>query len=294
MESRVKLGAVFPQTEIGADPEPVAEYARSVEAMGFDHIVVYDHVLGANFGDRKMQYPYDSDDQFHEVFVLYGYLAALTENIELSIGILVLPQRQTALAAKQAAAVDLMSRGRLRLGVGVGWNDVEFEALGQSFSTRGDRIEEQIEVLRQLWTQGLVTYSGKWHTISDAGINPLPIQRPIPVWMGGGAEQVMRRIGRIADGWFYPGDHPMPDERSRLRKDWMIASAHEAGRAPESIGIEKIFTEKAKPADGWSDAIDAWTHYGSTHLSLNTMGAGLATMNDHLAALQTFADAIRK
>ena len=289
-----RVGAVFPQTEIGADPAAVREWAAKVESMGFDHVVVYDHVLGANAASRPgWEGPYTSDDVFHEVFVLYGYLAAITSRIELSIGVLVLPQRQTALAAKQAAAVDILSGGRLRLGVGVGWNDVEFEALGQAFPDRGERIEEQIDVMRMLWTSEFVTYRGRWHTISDAGLNPLPPNRPIPVWMGGGADRVMGRIGRLADGWFYPGDHPMPDDGALRRRTLMREAAVKAGRDPGEIGIEKIFRYGTTPSEGWAAAAAAWIEYGATHLSLNTMTSGLDSLSDHLAALEAFAEAVR-
>ncbi len=293
MSTSARLGAVFPQTEIGSDPSDVAEYASAVESMGFDHIVVYDHVLGADASTRPgWTGAYTSDDPFHEVFVLYGYLAALTERIELSVGVLVLPQRQTALAAKQAAAVDVLSGGRLRLGVGVGWNDVEFEALGQGFADRGERIEEQIDLMRRLWTEELITYRGRWHTVTDAGLNPLPVRRPIPVWMGGGADAVMDRIGRIADGWFYPGDHPMPDAGSVRRRELMVAAARDAGRDPASIGTEKIFRHCSRPDAGWADAAGAWAEYGATHLSLNTMGCDLASLAEHLSALEEFITAL--
>lgn len=290
----VKIGAVFPQTEIGPDPAVVAEYARAVEGMGFDHLVVYDHVLGANAASRPgWSGFYSSDDPFHEVMVLYGYLAAVTENLGLSIGVLVLPQRQTALAAKQAAAVDVLSGGRLRLGVGVGWNDVEYEALGESFADRGERIEEQIDLMRKLWTSELVTYAGRWHTVTDAGLNPLPVQRPIPLWMGGGADSVMDRIGRLADGWFYPGDDLVPDELAERRKGLIVAAADKAGRDSGSIGIEKIYKEGTRPAGGWAESARAWSEYGATHVSLNTMTSGLASLTDHLRALQAFIDDVR-
>ncbi len=294
VNSDLKLGAVFPQTEIGPDPADVARYARSVESMGFDHLVVYDHILGANAGSRPgWSGAYNSDDQFHEVFVLYGYLAAVTEQLGLSIGVLVTPLRQTALAAKQAASVDVLSGGRLRLGVGVGWNHVEYEALGQSFSDRGGRIEEQIDLMRRLWTEDLITYAGREHTVTDAGLKPLPVQQPIPVWMGGGADPVMDRIGRLADGWFYPGDNLEPDDSAERRKGLIHAAARGAGRDPASIGIEKVFSQGNQPDGGWPGAVAAWTDYGATHVSFNTMGSGLGSLHDHLAALRGFIDAVR-
>src|SRR6185437_12094649 len=204
----MRLGAIFPQTEIGNDPIAVRDYAEAVEAMGYQHILAYDHVLGANTASRPdWSGPYTSETSFHEIFVLFGYLAAVTRRVELVTGVVVLPQRQTALVAKQAAEVDVLSGGRLRLGVGVGWNDVEYQALGESFSDRGARIVEQVTVLRELWTKPIVHFEGRSHRIDGAGLNPLPIQRPIPIWMGGWDERVLRRVGRLADGWF-PLRHP--------------------------------------------------------------------------------------
>src|SRR6266536_4514879 len=188
----MRIGAVFPQTEIGNDPGAIRAWAQAVEDLGYRHVLAFDHVLGAGVDTRRdWSGPYSSEDPFHEVFGLFGYLAAVTRVVELVTGILILPQRQTALVAKQAAEVDVLSGGRLRLGIGIGWNEVEYEALGESFGDRGNRAEEQIEVLRQLWTQPLVTHKTANHVIDNAGINPLPIQRPIPVWFGGAAEPVL-------------------------------------------------------------------------------------------------------
>ncbi len=199
----MQLGAVFPQTEIGADPAAVRDFAQAAEAMGYEHLLVFDHVLGADPSKRESwDRPYSHTDMFHEPFVLFGYLAAFTETIQMTTGILILPQRQTALVAKQAAAVDVLTGGRLRLGVGIGWNDVEYEALGENFANRGRRSEEQIELMRLLWTQDVVDFQGRYHKVTHAGINPLPVQRPIPIWFGGGAPKVVERIGRLGDGWF--------------------------------------------------------------------------------------------
>ena len=199
----MQIGVIFPQTEIGTDPIAVRDYAQAAESLGYQHLVAYDHVMGANADSRPgWSGAYRHTDQFYEPFVLFGYLAAATQRIELVTGILILPQRQTALVAKQSATVDILSGGRLRLGIGIGWNDVEYEALGENFHDRGRRSEEQIEVLRSLWTQESVTVQARWHRITDAGINPLPSQRPIPIWFGGRADRVLRRIARYGDGWF--------------------------------------------------------------------------------------------
>jgi len=205
--------------------------------MGFTHILVFDHVLGANPArPGGWKGPYTYRHGFHEPFVLFGFLAAATRRVELVTGIIILPQRQTALVAKQAAAVDVLSGGRLRLGVAVGWNPVEFEALGEDFTTRGRRIEEQIEVMRALWTRELVTFTGTQHRISDAGINPLPVQRPpIPIWMGGESEVVQRRMARIADGWM---PHFRPGAPAQAVVDRLHGLVREAGRDPKAFGIE--------------------------------------------------------
>src|SRR5947207_13234197 len=205
----MRIGVVFPQTEIGDDPIAIRDYAQAAEQLGYQHLLIYDHVLGASIANRPdWRGPYTSDTLFHEPFVLFGYLAGLTKRIELVTGVIVLPQRQTALVAKQAAEIDVLSGGRLRLGIGVGWNEVEYEALGQDFHTRGRRSVEQIAVLRALLTQEVVDFHGHWHHITHAGLNPQPVQRPIPIWFGVGSSQnpyppeaVLRRVARLADGW---------------------------------------------------------------------------------------------
>src|SRR5918992_2832003 len=202
----MKVGVVFPQTEIGSDAPAIRDYAQAAEELGFRHVLAYDHVIGANPTSRPGWKPaYSHLDKFHEPFVLFGYLAGVTTKIELVTGIIILPQRQTVLVAKQSATLDILSGGRLRLGIGIGWNPVEYEALGENFKNRGRRSEEQIEVMRRLWTHELVSFEGKWHRITDAGLNPLPIQRPIPIWFGGYVDPVLRRIGRMADGWVMVG-----------------------------------------------------------------------------------------
>ncbi|GCE23978.1 hypothetical protein KDK_77780 [Dictyobacter kobayashii] len=197
----MQIGVTFPQTEIGADPQVIRDYAQAVEGMGYQHVLIYDHVLGADPTHRPGWTGYTHTEMFHEPFVLFGYLAALTQ-LELVTGVIILPQRQTALVAKQAAEVDVLSGGKFRLGIGVGWNPVEYEALGTDFSTRGRVVEEQIELLRQLWSKEVVTFKGRYHTVTEAGLSPLPVHRSIPVWIGGSSDSALRRAARIADGWF--------------------------------------------------------------------------------------------
>ena len=280
----MRVGVVFPQTEIGDEPAAIRAYAEAVEGMGYKHILVYDHVIGANTASRPdWRGPYNLETPFHEVFVLYGYLAAVTQQVELVIGVLVLPQRQTVLAAKQAAAVDVLSGGRLRLGVGVGWNAVEYEALNEDFYNRGARCDEQIALMRALWTKPAVTFKGHWHIVSDAGIKPLPVQRPIPVWVGGGSEAALRRAGRLGDGWF---PQRPPDEQARTMIESLRQHASAAGRSPESIGLEPRLSLSQVPESGWTDFVEGWRQLGATHLCINSMGMGLASPQGHIDALR--------
>ena len=285
----MRIGVVFPQTEIGADPAAVRDFAQAAESLGYTHLLAYDHVLGANAGSRPGWHgAYRHTDGFHEVMVLLGYVAGLTETIELVTGILILPQRQTPLVAKQAAEVDVLSGGRLRLGIGIGWNDVEYEALSEDFHNRGRRSEEQIEVLRLLWTNDLVTYKGRWHTITDGGINPLPAQRPIPVWFGGMDERVLKRLARVGDGWMPQGS---PDDRLLAMIERVRSYASDAGRDPAEIGVDGRTTLHGTP-DDWARQFAGWKEVGATHISVNTMAAGLSTPDDHIDALRRFKEAV--
>ncbi len=283
----MRIGAVFPQTEISADPAAVKDYAQAVEGLGFDHILTFDHVLGGNAATHDLKGPYKHTDSFHELFVLYGYLAAVTEKIELTSGIIIIGQRQTALVAKQAAAIDILSRGRLRLGIGIGWNDVEYEALGMNFTDRGKRCEEQVEVMRALWCNDLITYDGKWHKITDAGLNPLPPQQPIPIWFGGHADAVMRRVARMGDGWF--PIFPM-DDKGKAELDKLHSYIAEAGRNPADVGIESVIFAAGKTPDEWGSEAAAWKHNGASHISLTTMGAGFTSLDAHIDAFRPFKD----
>ena len=285
----MQLGVVFPQTEIGSDPGAVRDYAQAAEALGYEHLLVFDHVLGADASKRaEWNRPYRHTDAFHEPFVLFGYLAAITEKLQMTTGILILPQRQTALVAKQAAAVDVLTGGRLRLGIGVGWNDVEYEALGESFRNRGRRCEEQIELMRALWTNEVISFDGRYHRVTHAGINPLPVQRPIPVWFGGGADRVVERIGRLGDGWF---PQFQPDGEGQERIGQMREAAQSAGRDPASIGIEARLNFADGP-DAWNRTAEAWAEAGATHISINTMRADLPNPEAHIKAIEQFKQAV--
>ena len=280
----MQLGVVFPQTEIGADPGGVRAYAEATEAAGYRHLLAFDHVLGAN-PDRPGGWTrnYTNETLWHEPMVMFGYLAALTRTLELFTGILILPQRQTALVAKQAAEVDILSGGRLRLGVGIGWNDVEYAALNEDFHTRGKRMEEQIEVLRALWSDTSITYEGRWHHIPNAGINPLPA-RSIPIWMGGQSDRVLERTGRLADGWMplYRTPDEIVEPLARIH-----AAAEAAGRDPKAIGVDGRVGIGEDVDAAVAEAI-AWRDAGITQLSVTTMGFGRQGPAPHIEAIERF------
>lgn len=283
----MKLGAVFPQTEIGTDPVAIRDYVQAVEDLGYDYLLTYEHILGADpaaYADGR-RFTYTYRDTFHEPFVLFGYLAALTRRLEFVTGILILPQRNTALVAKQAAEVDILTGGRLRLGVGVGWNQAEMEGVGYDFNTRGRRIEEQIVVLRELWTKPLVTFTGRYHTIRSLGINPLPVQRPIPLWFGGSAGPVLRRMARLGDGWIPSGLTP---EQGRPLVEQLHRHLAEEGRDPATFGIDVRISLAQQPRSTWDDYLTGWQTLGATHVCLNTMKAGFSTVQQHIEALRQF------
>ncbi|MED5405548.1 MAG: LLM class F420-dependent oxidoreductase [Chloroflexota bacterium] len=293
----MKTGAVFPQTEIGADPAAVRDYVQAVEELGYSHMMVYDHVLGADTSHHaNWQGSYTSESMFHEPFVLFGYLAGITTTIELVTAVLILGQRQTALVAKQAAEVDLLTGGRLRLGVGVGWNHVEYEALNQEFSNRGQRYAEQIRLLREFWTQEVVEFEGRYHKVDYAGVNPQPVQRPIPIWMGAGGradpvptDRVLRRVARLADGWF-PQMQPGDDAKATVER--LKVFAKEAGRDPATIGMEPRINLGDGDPEFWQEQARVWEEMGATHVSVNTMRAGLNSPQDHIDAIQQFKEVI--
>ena len=286
----MKIGVVFPQTEFKPDPVQVRDYGQAVEELGFSHIHAYDHVLGAN-PERPGGWSgsYTFKDPFFEPFVLFSYLAGLTRKIEFATGILILPQRQTALVAKQAATLDVLSNGRFRMGVGNGWNEVEYIALGENFHNRGKRMEEQVALLRLLWTQPLVNFEGNWHHILDAGLNPLPIQQPIPIWFGGTDDLALRRIARLGDGWMI---NLRSIEQARPKLDTLTRFLEEAGRDKSSFGIEPRLNLSLIGQDGWASFIHSWEELGATHMAVNTMGCGFETTSAHIQALKNFAETV--
>jgi len=294
----MEIGVIFPQTEIEPDVAAIRDYAQAAEDLGFAHVFIADHVLGADtrFHAHPSLANYSQDSVVHESMTMMGYLAAITEKVKLVTGILILPQRQTVLVAKQAAEIDVLSGGRLRMGMGVGWNAVEFEALGQDFHNRGRRSAEQIEVLRALWTQEVVDFHGRWHNISHAGINPLPVQRPIPIWLGGGGagdsannEAVLRRIGNIADGWC---PNFAADDVGRELMDKVRGYAQEAGRDPAALGLDGRLRTAGKQPEEWVDEVKSWEEMGANYLSVETRKGGFQGADQHIDAIRRFKDAV--
>ncbi len=292
----MKLGVIFPQNVIGGDPTIVRDFAQTVEGLGYAHIVAYDHVLGINpAAYPDWQGPYTSADLFHDPFTLFSYMAGVTSTIELSPQIVILPQRQAVLVAKQAASLDVLSGGRLRLGVGIGWNKVEYVCLGQNFHDRGKRSEEQIAVMRALWAAPHVVFEGEQHTIPNAGINPLPT-RPLEIWLGGGSDRTYERIGRIGDGWLniYVSAEQAGSALGQIRR-----SAEQAGRDPAAIGLECWVSMGHGAASSWRREIETWRGLGATHIALNTIhnrghlnaieGRSPAA---HLQAIETYINAV--
>ena len=279
----MKFGVVFPQNQLDADPVAIRDFVQAAEGMGYHHLLAYDHVLGANPEREgwRAGNPYTYKDRFHEPFTLFAYLAGLTETIGLMTGVLILPQRQTALVAKQAAQVDLLSGGRLRLGAGVGWNAVEYDSLGCDFRTRGARIEEQIEVLRKLWTRDLVKLDGQFDQIDDAGINPLPPQQPIPIWIGGTADVVLQRAAQRSDGWVAHAGPP-PQAQRLTDKYWAFAEA--CGRA-DRVGLHTRLITEGLPEREWEAYVAGWDRLGATELAVYPHGDRL---DDYLERLRTF------
>ena len=295
----MKIGAIFPQTEIGSDPGAIREYAQAAEELGYSHLFIADHVLGASSDHHEHVAGgyYTHRAVIHEAFTTLGYLAAVTERIGLTTGILILPQRATALVAKQAAAVDVLSNGRLRLGIGVGWNHVEYEALNRNFRDRGRRSEEQIALMRELWTKNVVDFRGRWHRIDNAGINPLPVQRPIPVWLGAGSsasplppEPVLRRIATISDGWF-PNFDPQQPGREAIGKLRELVRA--SGREESAVGIEGRIRMEDKQPEEWVDEVSGWQELGAVSVTVEARRSGLSGVEQHIDAIVRFREAMQ-
>ena len=294
----MEIGVIFPQTEIEPDVVAVRDFAQAAQDMGYSYLFIADHVLGADASayDHPLFGMYNHETVVHESLTTMGYLAAVAPKLGLMSGILILPQRQTALVAKQAAEIDVLCGGKLRLGIGVGWNFVEYEALGMNFNDRGARSAEQIEVMRELWTKESVDFHGKWHDITHAGINPLPVQRPIPVWLGVGSplapippDVALRRVARIADGWC---PNFSPDESGYALQEKVHNYMAEYGRDPSELGLDGRMGTASSPPDAWGERVAAWHEMGASHLSIENRRAGLKTAGDHIEMMRRFKDAV--
>ncbi len=281
----MKTGAVFPQTESGTDVAALRNYVQTVEAMGCDYLLCFDHVLGHRPADpAAWPGPYTEQHSFHEILTFFAWAAAITERIEFFSGIVILPQRQAQLVAKQAAEIDILSGGRLQLGIGIGWNQVELEGMGMNFSNRGRRAEEQIRLMRALWSDELVDFDGQYHQLRQTGINPLPVQRPIPLWIGGYADVVVRRAARLADGML-PGSD-LTEGRSRVPR--LRQYLADEGRDPDNFGINVWLNAGEIERAQWGDFVGEWRELGATHIALDTMNAGCGSLSEHLALVESF------
>ena len=297
-------GAVFPQLEIGSKSDDIKAWAEHVEALEYDHIAMFDHILGIN-PKRQVGWkgPYDHTHSFHEPLVTMGYMSAVTKRVGFATSILVLPQRQAALVAKQVSTLSELSKRDIRLGVGSGWNKIEFEAVGHDFSTRGKKIEDQINIMRKLWSENSVNVNTEQHTISDAGINPLPDKSRIEIWLGGGAKPVLQRVGKIADGWFANtstrtaklGIPAFSNDKYGISQlDIIRTAALDAGRDPTQIGVEVRVELEGKPPEAAADEVNKWSRIPEiTAVQFSTMRAGIKTVNGHIEALRKFMNALK-
>ncbi len=294
----MEIGVIFPQTEIEPDVVAIRDFAQAAQDLGYSYLFIADHVLGADASayDHPLFGMYNHETVVHESLTTMGYLAAVAPKLGLMSGILILPQRQTALVAKQAAEIDVLCGGKLRLGIGVGWNFVEYEALGMNFHDRGARSAEQIEVMRELWTKESVDFHGRWHDITHAGINPLPVQRPIPVWLGVGSplapippDVALRRVARIADGWC---PNFAPDESGYALQEKVHSYMAEYGRDPSELGLDGRMGTAGSSPEAWGDRVAAWREMGASHLSIENRRAGLKTAGDHIEMMRRFKEAV--
>jgi probable F420-dependent oxidoreductase len=285
----MEIGAVIPHHEIGNDPAAIRAYAQGAEELGVTHLLIYDHVVGVD-RDRPggFEGPYDSNVAFHEPFVLFGFLAACTSTVDLVTSILILPQRQTVLAAKQAAEVAVLSDNRLRLGIGVGWNTVEYDALNEEFGNRGRRQEEQVDLMRRLWSEDSVSYDGEYHSFAHASILPRPSQ-PIPVLFGGSAPALIERCGRLGDGWVPLGS---PNDKSAERIAALRRARNAAGRSWDDFLIHAQAQYGGGTPERWRGHAQKWKDLGATHLAVATHNAGETDVDGHLVRIAEYQAAV--
>jgi len=286
----MEIGAVFPHNEIGTDPGAIKAYAQGVESLGATHLLIYDHVLGAD-PDRPggFEGPYDKDVAFHEPFTTFAFIAACTDSLELITTVLILPQRQTVLVAKQSAELALLSNNRFRLGVGTGWNEVEYVGLNESFGDRGRRQAEQVQLMRRLWTEDSLNYTGDYHRINRASIRPRP-EKPIPVWFGGGAPALLKRCAELGDGWIPLGG---PNDRSRQALETIRSLREEAGLSWAGFGIQAQAQYAGGTPERWASHAQKWRELGATHLAVATHNAGDTDADGHLTRIAEYLESVR-
>jgi probable F420-dependent oxidoreductase len=284
----MEIGLLYPQFEFGSDPAAIRDYAQTAEELGYSHISAYEHIIGVN-PERPGGWdrPFTYETCFFEPITLFSFMAGVTQKIGYLTRVLILPQRQTALVAKQAACLDILCHGKLRLGVGLGWNEAEYIVQGEEFENRSKRMDEQIKLLRMLWASPLVNFESKWHKIPDVGINPLPLQKSIPIWIGGHSEAALRRTAVFGDGWL-PNDLPLVETKVAIEK--LRQYTLEAGRSLEDVGIDARMDYQNGSSCDWQKEIEDWRLAGATHISLDTMGCGFRSPKDHINALRKFSD----
>ena len=259
----MKIGLQYPAATVGADPSEMREFAQAAEGLGYAHLTVFEHIVGV----RPQPGEREHHAEYHELLTMLSFLAGATSTIGLLTAVLVLPMRQAVVVAKQAAEVDFVSGGRLRLGIGVGRSPREYEATGADYHNRGRRIEEQLSLMRKLWTEEWVTFHGEWHQANDIGLTIPPVQRPIPVWMGGGSDRALERMGRMSDGWLSTKLEPTAGGMAKIR-----ASAAAAGRDPTSVALEGRLEIQGTTPDAWAAGVEAWAEVGATHLTIRGDG----------------------
>jgi probable F420-dependent oxidoreductase len=287
----MRIGVAFPTTEIGDDPAVIRDFVQAAEELGYAHVTCIDHVVQAGTAEAGWRSYYTRDNAFHEPLILFAFAAAVTRRIELAPAVLVLPQRQATLVAKQAAELDVLSGGRLRLGVGIGWNEAEYEALGQDFRNRARRFEEQIEVLRALWAQDLVTFRGQFHRLTNVGLNPAPLRRPPPLWLGAFETRAIARAGRLADGWFL-NPRVAPGSEAEALIGAFQAAARDAGRDPAQLGMDATLHLGDKTPERIAAEAEAWRGHGVTHVTLRTIYSGLRSPAEHIETIRKLRDAL--
>lgn len=286
----MEFGAVLPHNEIGSDPGAMRAYAQGIESLGATHLLIYDHVLGADPArPGGWKGAYDKDVAFHEPFTTFAFIAAVTEKLEMITAVMILPQRQTALVAKQAAEVAILSNNRFRLGVGTGWNEIEYVGLNENFRNRGKRQAEQVELLRRLWQEETFDYAGDYHRIDAAGINPRPA-KPIPIWFGGSAPALLDRCARLGDGWI-----PLMGANDAAREciNRLKSGREAAGLKWQDFGIQAQAQFASGNPDRWKNHADKWAALGASHLAIATHNAGPADVDEHLSRIESYLNAVR-